>query len=329
MLTELELNNFRGFRSLKLTGLKRVNLIVGSNNSGKTSLLEALFLAANPGRINELPGLFRPYQGDAALRYYRWLLRDGASETGGNLAAQFDSRLLPLFFTRSREISLVPTALRQAEFFSNAHLYAWGTVQHVNEFNSRRAVEVTKTKVIPVSYRDSGSLISLVGKANRKQSGEETMQRLLAKVDPRIKKVRIDPGEEQEGNQIILDVGLSELIPLSQIGQGVFRLLTILAEVIGDQPELILVDEIENGLHHSAMQDVWTGLAEVAATLGVQIFATTHSHECLEAAHAAFAARSDYGLGVIQMFRTETGPQGRVLDRPLIEAALKGEIDLR
>ncbi len=326
MLTELELNNFRGFRSLKLTELKPVNLIVGSNNSGKTSLLEALLLAADPKRIQQLYTLFRPQQGDSALRYYRWLLRDGASETGASLRAQTDTGRLDLFFLRSPDQTKIAAAGQRAEvFFQCEHLVAWRAVVAGTKARDQRL----RTTIIPVSYRDSGLLVTLVGKSNRKQSGEETMQRLLAKVDPRIKKVRIDPGEQQEGNQIILDVGLSELIPLSQIGQGVFRLLTILAEVIGDQPELILVDEIENGLHHSAMQDVWTGLAEVAATLGVQIFATTHSHECLEAAHAAFAARSDYGLGVIQMFRTETGPQGRVLDRPLIEAALKGEIDLR
>lgn len=327
MLTELELNNFRGFRSLKLNGLKRVNLIVGSNNAGKTSLLEALFLAANPGRISELSYLFRPQQGDSAFRYYRWLLRDGASEVGGSLSALDDLGRLDLFFTRSPEKSKKgpPAQRAQVSFQSGDHLTVWQTVV----IGSQTKPKAVRTKVIPVSYRDSGTLVTLVGKSNRKQSGEETMQRLLAKVDPRIRKVRIDPGEQQEGNQIILDVGLSELIPLSQIGQGVFRLLTILAEVIGDQPELMLVDEIENGLHHSAMQDVWAGLAEVADSLGVQIFATTHSHECLEAAHAAFAARANYELGVIQMFRTETGPQGRVLDRPLIEAALKGEIDLR
>lgn len=326
MLTELELNNFRGFRSLKLTGLKRVNLVVGSNNSGKTSLLEALFLAADPRRIQELYALFRPQQGNRDFRYYRWLLRDGASDKGANLRAETDTGRLDLFFLRTPDQTKIAAAFQRAEqFFHCEHLVAWRSIVAGTKARDQRL----RTTIVPVSYRDSGSLVTLVGKSNRKQSGEETMQRLLAKVDPRIRKVRIDPGEQQEGNQIILDVGLSELIPLSQIGQGVFRLLTILAEVIGDQPELILVDEIENGLHHSAMLDVWAGLAEVAESLGVQIFATTHSHECLVAAHTAFAARANYDLGVIQMFRTETGPQGRVLDRPLIEAALKGEIDLR
>jgi AAA15 family ATPase/GTPase len=44
MIEELVLENFRGFRSLGVQGLKPVNLIVGHNNTGKTSLLEGIFL---------------------------------------------------------------------------------------------------------------------------------------------------------------------------------------------------------------------------------------------------------------------------------------------
>jgi hypothetical protein len=76
MINELTLENFRGFRSLELKGLKRVNLIVGHNNSGKTSLLEGLFMLCEPPRLGELPGLFRASQGRPDLRYFPWLLRD-------------------------------------------------------------------------------------------------------------------------------------------------------------------------------------------------------------------------------------------------------------
>ena len=182
-------------------------------------------------------------------------------------------------------------------------------------------------RVMSVQHRDPGALVTLVGKAHRKGDGEETLQRLLAKVDPRIKKVRIDPGED--GNQVIVDIGLSELVPVSQAGQGVYRLLTILADIIGENPDVVLIDEVENGLHHSIHQQIWAGLAETAEKLEVQIIATTHSEECLVAAHNAFANRKEYDLSVIQLFRVQNGVQGRVLDREHIEAAINGSIDLR
>jgi AAA15 family ATPase/GTPase len=91
----------------------------------------------------------------------------------------------------------------------------------------------------------------------------------------------------------------------------------------------MLIDEVENGLHHSIHEQIWAGLAETAEKLNVQIFATTHSEECLHAAHNAFLARKEYDLSAIQLFRAESGVQGRVLSRELIEAGIDGNIDLR
>jgi hypothetical protein len=78
MINELTLSNFRGFGSLELRNLKRVNLVVGHNNTGKTSLLEGVLLLSDPERINELPALFRPPQGHPRLRCFPWLIKDGA-----------------------------------------------------------------------------------------------------------------------------------------------------------------------------------------------------------------------------------------------------------
>jgi len=183
-----------------------------------------------------------------------------------------------------------------------------------------------RCRIIPVQHRDPNTLVSFVGSAQRKK-GLETLERLLGVVDPRITAVRVDPGDD--GNQVIVDIGLSEMVPLSQAGQGVFRLLTILSDIIGENPEVLAIDEIENGLHHSVHEQVWRGLAEIASQLNVQIFATTHSGECLQAAHRAFSSRKEYDFGVIQLFRVESGVQGRLLDKKHIEAALAGDIELR
>ncbi len=49
MLKRLQIRNFRGFNALKIDQLSGINLIVGKNNSGKTSLLEAIFLLSGAG----------------------------------------------------------------------------------------------------------------------------------------------------------------------------------------------------------------------------------------------------------------------------------------
>jgi hypothetical protein len=315
MIEELVLENFRGFRALDLKGLKPVNLIVGHNNTGKTSLLEGILLLCQAGRHNEMPGMFRPNQGNPHTRYFRWLIRDG-SQNGKTILKCTDG---------GGERSMALASLGQMDEpsgFSGPIANLGG----LSIFLGSPGKDLI-CRVVSVQHRDPNSLVSLVGKAYRKRGGEETFQKLLATIDPRIKKVRIDPGDD--GNQVVVDIGLSELLPLAQVGQGVYRLATILADIIGEKTDVLLIDEIENGLHHSVQRQVWTGLAAVARELNVQIFATTHSGECLHAAHKAFLERQPYDLGVVQLFRSEDAVQGRLLDQEHIEAAIKAEIELR
>jgi predicted ATPase len=318
MIKEITLENFRGFTSLTLKDLERINVVVGPNNSGKTSLLEAVLLLCEPKRIGDLPGLLRTIQGNVDVRYFRWLLHDSAMGSKGELKCEVDSGQNRVILGgrgfRNHDVS---TSSATSQIYGTKNMHAWMS----------RDWQDLPCRVISVQQQTSAALVSLVGKAQRKSAGEETLQNLLASVDPRIRKVRIDPGED--GNQVIVDIGLSELLPVSQVGQGLYRLMEIMAEIIGDTPKVVVIDEIENGLHHSVHEVVWKGLAETADKLDVQLFVTTHSAECLEAAHRAFRTRNNYSLAVIQLFRIESGIQGRVLDRKHIEAAMAGEIDLR
>ena len=326
MIDEIKIENFRGFTSLVLPSLKRVNLIVGENNAGKTSLLEAISLLCDASKPHNLPHQFRPSQGDTNLRYFRWLLRDGTQDKIGNLQCSIgDRRNLVLFGTPT--VSEIRPAGFSNEMlqspYSSTNFSIWMSMR--NRQLNCRSISVFQQQ------HDHRALVALVGRAQRKGDGEETLQNLLAKVDPRIKKIRVDPGTDgnQDGNQVIVDIGLSELMPLAQTGQGVNRLMSILADIIGESPDVLLIDEIENGLHHSVHQQIWAGLAEAAEKLNVQIFATTHSGECLRAANAAFQDRPNYDFSVIQLFRVKSGVQGRVLDKQHIEAAIAGDIDLR
>jgi len=319
MIDELILRNFRGFGSLELKGLKPVNLIVGHNNTGKTSLLEGIVLLCEPPKVGQLVGLFRPIQGSPKSRFYRWLLKDGSKQA---------------YLKRGSGDSFYEFVLRHPSVKNEDPLPGPGWVhlqncQDVFIFANTQGPQnsIMRCRIVSVQHMDPNSLVSLIGKAHRKKKGEETLQRLLSKIDPRISKIRIDPGED--GNQVIVDIGLSELLPITQVGQGAYRLASILADIIGEETDVLLIDEIENGLHHSVMEQVWTGLAETAAELKVQIFATTHSGECLLAAHKAFEKRSAYDLAVIQLFRNEKGVQGRVLDKEHIEAAVAADIELR
>ncbi len=113
------------------------------------------------------------------------------------------------------------------------------------------------------------------------------------------------------------------------MGQGFSRLLTLFCEMLISKAKVLLIDEIENGLHYSVLTDVWKGISELAEREDIQVFATTHSAECLLAAHKAFQKRPKYDLAITQLFRTKEGVHGRIVDHAHIEAAIDADIELR
>jgi predicted ATPase len=319
MLNSIELSNFRGFSRVILTGLQRVNLVVGRNNSGKTSLLEAIAFLSRPAHTQEMAKLLRVQFGNVQERYFRWLVRDEPGITTARIIGQNqDMRREVLFFRGS------PQHLIQAQVqagYEQIH----NTPQL--QIMVMRGMKPLRCKVVSVEPIQPQGLVSLFANAVKRRRGEEQIEEMLREMDDRIRKIRVYPGPD--GNQIEVDLGLSEMLPITQVGQGINRLVAMFAELVGEQPDICMVDEIENGIHHSLLEQLWTGIAVAAESLKVQIFATTHSYECIEAAHNAFSKRKSYDFGIVQLFRVEVGDQGRLLDRRHIEAALKGQIDLR
>lgn len=95
---------------------------------------------------------------------------------------------------------------------------------------------------------------------------------------------------------IYADVGLTRPVPVGFLGDGVSRLLSLALAFHESRGGMIFIDEVENGLHYSVLEDVWKELSRLSTEFGVQIFATTHSHECMASAREAFASMGDETL---------------------------------
>ena len=108
-----------------------------------------------------------------------------------------------------------------------------------------------------------------------------------------------------------------ERLPLQALGGGLVRLFHILIAMREAAGGMILLDEIENGLHYSVLPEVWTRIRDLAAELDVQVFATTHSLECLDAAIAAFEDNPD-DLAVHSLRRRDD-------DKRIVAASFRGE----
>jgi hypothetical protein len=348
MFTTLTFQNFRGFEHLRLEGLQGVNLIVGRNNAGKTSLLEGIAMLSDPTHLHEMPGLLRAEVNDdphsvrrhrsrehEAGRYFRWVIRDRKEVSLGVLTGT----LLPKgeckisFYSGNKSPQdLLGTRSFESHSTGTGGTYTIAGGQRVTSLPGLMAVTpepatVVKCRAVSVRELSYDAQVKVFAQAVKRKGGEERIEHLLSSVDSRFRKVRVEPSDEDI--HLVVDLGLSEMLPIGQVGQGMIRLITIFSELVGEQPKVCLIDEIENGIHHSLLEQIWTGLGLAAKELDVQVFATTHSLECIQAAHTAFSSLNSYNFSVVQLFRLDEGIQGRVLDRHHIEAAMAGEIDLR
>ena len=112
---------------------------------------------------------------------------------------------------------------------------------------------------------------------------------------------RIEVLSEITGPSIYLDVGLEVLVPLAVCGEGLVRLFSITVELAASRNGVLLIDEIDNGLHYSVMPRLWQLLGQLVEKHDVQIFATTHNDVILRTALEAFR-----GLpGVLGLFRID------------------------
>jgi hypothetical protein len=280
MLTSLEIQNFKAFRHLKIERLAKVNLFVGEGNSGKTSVLEALQLLPHQGEAqNHLESWFRnSVQMGRGEEWLRWLSRNLDSSRPIQVTATRPSELRPLNVVVDKATS--PMSPEQVGIISvGGLLVSW----NIAPSKTRLLPSISHT---PTRSREPTELAKAFDKWTLRDGDEERFVKFAQSVDPRIKSLR---AKEHTGiRKLYASIGLPEVIPLPLLGEGLNRLIEIYGAIIGEGANIVLIDEIENGLHWKALPKVWQGIKAVVDAEVVQIFATTHSIECIEAASEVF-----------------------------------------
>jgi hypothetical protein len=160
---------------------------------------------------------------------------------------------------------------------------------------------------------------------------EERILELMRILDPRLQRLRYAkvPGTSQPLIYASFGDGLKNALPVSQTGQGFSKLLLLFCQMLASDAQVVLIDEFENGLHYSALPHVWRGLAGLAATAQVQVFATTHSYECIAAAHEVFAATPEYDFALHRLQRVNGRIEAVTHSRQMLEVALKNRLEMR
>ncbi len=367
MYTSFEITDFRCFDHLKVTDLARVNLIAGRNNSGKTALLEAVYLhgaAGNPEAIEVLKGIrgIQTRESDADTiwgslfhqfdtRATAALVADtscragvgkrGAPGVEGSSSVSLrelhdanELRELPMFRPlQEGEPDTTPSSLRRYRVLELLHVDTDGTKRkhHLLSPSIGHLVELGPQHARPVFLParvgpPSDSEIAQFSAFAVEKRTREIVDALLV-IEPRLNDLQV--AGFGSGTTIHADIGLPRLVPLGLVGDGMWHLLSLVLSLSRASGGLVLVDEIENGFHYSILKDVWRVIGEAARRFDVQVFATTHSWECIQAAHEAFSETEEYDFRLHRLQRLQDRIGDIVYDQETLAAAIEIGMEVR
>lgn len=360
MIYSLRITSFRCHRQAELPGLSRINLLLGKNNSGKSAVLEALlFLAlpANPRdvmvRLNELRGYGPGADQDEIMEslFYNWDRTQEVIIEAADVAGAFPPKTkdtpgwrelrIKATFGAKREngpggvidsASLVGATQGLAFQYRSPVTSVGRTVTDLTPKASRRTLtdleDTSAVVYIPArAVPDAQTVAQSFSRLEIARQHEPVVEALRV-IEPRLRRLTVVA--TRGGSVLYGDLGAQHLMPVPLMGDGMIRVLSIALALAGSQNGLVLLDEVENGLHHSALPGVWRMIAQTARRLNVQVFAATHSDECIRALHNAVVsldARED-----LRLYRFDLTERGtRVVDYTADElaAAIESEQEIR
>lgn len=302
MFESIKINNLRVVTELQVERLGQVNLFVGRNNCGKTTLLEGIFFlvgATNPQlpvNANRFRGL--EYLQNELLPFFfnnvhsQQNIRVSAKLRGGikrelKIRSIIEERQV---YKQANDGNSISTPLENGD---SAPLLRLGGLEFVYQ-SSNMEEPIVSTLVlkekIEVKGRKEGDIRGVFvspstrfdwkfrfGSIQRKKKENELVG-FLSEIDSSLIDIKLN-----EVGILEADVGLQCRIPVNLMGGGIASCLSVALAMLDTNEGIVLIDEFETGLHHSIQEKLWKAVFKWAEKLNVQVFATTHSYECINA----------------------------------------------
>ncbi|WP_373769757.1 AAA family ATPase [Delftia acidovorans] len=334
-IKSLTISGFRNLSELEVPSFAKVNLITGKNNAGKSSLLEAIRILATGGAVTTFFDILS-YRDELKLsvdserpkaptdlypicNLFTGFPRFVDSHQGFFISATGD------FPSKINEVS-GKIGWYVSRFMDNGQLSYEAAESdlfgEVDGFPSLEIIVAGRKRVIPLERLQRRALridtepvgfpciyLDPFSSRSTSQMGALWDQIALTDVEPEIVKalqivspdiqgVSVIGGDDRSRGRtaIAKSTAFENPVPLRTFGDGANRLFGIVLSLCNARNGILLVDEIENGLHYSAQKEIWRTIFKLAQKLNVQIFATSHSWDCVQAFQVAATESPDEGM---------------------------------
>ena len=376
MLNSLKIKRFRALEDFSVSRLGRVNLMVGKNNAGKSTVLEALQIYAAGGSVSLLETLARQHgewvSHERAHDWPSWeaqQLANRQQDGSAPFVGFFSGRIFPdsdegieigenaaesrlyiehgyylewqapihgeadmqaLLYRRvSKDKTAEAETASQAIALQAALFIKKGERQSIVDLNGRH-IRSGSIQTLPCACIPSG-FVSMDDMANEWDNialtdDQEVVKSALQLMTPDFMDISFVKSNDQGLTRTakIRLRGTPHPVPLGSMGDGMLRVLQITLKIFAARGGLLLIDEFENGLHYSVQEKIWNLIFQLAEQLDIQVFATTHSWDCIESfAKVAVAQQGSEGV-LFRMGRSaRTSDHGKVIATVFDEAQLQ------
>jgi AAA15 family ATPase/GTPase len=280
--TNFEILNFKKFESLEVKNIGLINIIVGDNNVGKTSLLEALSFTKD--KETYLKRLI-----------YLHIIRsniypDKLEISTDNIIYKYKLERSFLNQFKKYQDKNIVFKLKNGRVFSIFNLsfvdYVEKNSNDINLlYNNSINLENILYEIIinqPFIPYGKGFGLDLAKSYDKyirvnREIEKEFLENLKVFI-PSVESVYVS----SNGNIEIRELNSNEDRPLYQYGEGANKLFRILVLLSTYKGEILLIDEIDSGIHYSRFKEFWRTIIKIAVNQNTQIFATTHNEECIK-----------------------------------------------
>jgi hypothetical protein len=349
MISKLEIQNFRLFTDFQIDNLARVNLFVGLNNSGKSTLLEAIYLLANSGTPDTLTRLwghrretvsFRLNESTPESRFYA--LQHLFHRGNGDSVERAE--------IRSTDSSGTKKYLRLQNQYEDDHSDGVKVISSENDGyvvdvygmvrktpgegeNGRGYAQTSQSQNaywLTTRHLEYSEILRLWNTIEDSSEKRHYVQKFLHCIEPDLLTIGFTSSVFSDPLiTVTLETNGTVTSPIGNIGDGMRAILGIALALLASESGILLVDEIDSGLHHTALVKMWEQVFEIAQRFNVQVFATAHSWDCVKAFSTALQKTSDKAGALFRLEPLED--QIRVVDYTpeMIAIAVQQVIEVR
>ena len=318
-LPSLSIKGFRGIKELSIERLGRVTLLAGKNSVGKTTVLDAVRVYAARGYYRVLASVLESHEEVAALTdgtgqesvgpylegiFHGWDASQGAflsigpnddsdqlvieavpPEEDSSSAQQFPFPFLNPS-VQTFKVVFQGQELTNSWFFSP---YALSTkiaknrrvYQSMGGFSSDERSTPRACQSIGPELLSNDTIVELWDTIALTEDEDRVINALQPILGDQVKRIAII-GDEHNRRRVVAKIQDQAFpVPLKSLGDGALRLFGVALILINSRDGFLLIDEAENGIHHSVQPDFWRMVFKTAHANNVQVIATTHSYDCV------------------------------------------------